>query len=126
MPIGTKLVGDQIRDTLKNQPPQEDWSQFLPQPQGPLIAPPSPSQDLSCLDKCSVTHLPMGNEEWAQAKQVEEPQKRSIDEVLEEGKIDEEPQQTSQDIELRTMESKNTEMHHMDLSQKEKTLERSG
>ena len=38
----------------------------MPQPKGHLIAPPSPSQDLSFLDKGSVTPLPPGNEEWVQ------------------------------------------------------------
>ena len=68
MSISTQLVGDQIRDTLKNQPPKEDWSQFPPQPQGPNISPPSLIQALSCLDKGSVTRLTLSNEEHVQAK----------------------------------------------------------
>jgi hypothetical protein len=63
MPIGTELVCEKIRDTPKNQPSHEDWSQFFPQPQGPLSSPPSPSQDLSYLDKGLVTPLHLGNEE---------------------------------------------------------------
>ena len=45
--------------------------------------------------------------------------------MSEEGQIYEEPQQTSQDTEVRTVDSTNTKMPDVDLSQKEKTLERS-
>ena len=62
MPMGTKLIGNKIRDTPTNQPLQEDCSQLPPFPQGPLGASPSPSQDLSFLDKGSATPLPPVNE----------------------------------------------------------------
>jgi len=93
MPFGTKLVGDKIRDTLNNQPQQEDWSQFPPEPQGPKVAPSSPMQVTFCVDKGFVTPLPPKNEgEQVQMEQGEEPQQVPIDEVSEEGKICEYPQ----------------------------------
>ena len=55
----------------------------------------------------------------------EEPQQRPTNEVSEEGKIYEEPQQTSQDTEVRTVESTDTWMSDVDLSLKEKTPKRS-
>ena len=66
MPIGTKLIGNKIRDTPMNQPLEEDWSQLPPFLQGPLGASPSPSQDLSFIDKGSIFSLPLSNEEQAQ------------------------------------------------------------
>ena len=57
--------------------------------------------------------------------QEEEPQQRPTNEVLEEGKIYVEPHQNYQDIEVRTMDSTYTRILDVDLSQKEKTLERS-
>ncbi len=41
--------------------------------------------------------------------------------MLEEGKISEQPQQTFEDIEVRTMESRNIETPCIDLMQKERT-----
>lgn len=91
MPITIELVGNKIRDTLRNKPPQEDWSQQPPQPQGIKMAPPSPNLDSFCMDKSSTIPLPPGNEEQVQDEQEEEPQQILIDEVSEEGKICEKP-----------------------------------
>ena len=61
--MGTKLVGDKIRDTPMNQNFREYWSQLAPFPQEPLGVPPSPSQDLSFLGKGLATPLHPINEE---------------------------------------------------------------
>lgn len=39
MSVGTKMVGEKIRDTPKNDPLGEDWNQLPPLPQGPLGIP---------------------------------------------------------------------------------------
>lgn len=50
MSVDTKLVGSKIRDTLTNQPQQENWIQFPSQLQGPREAPSSPNKDLFFVD----------------------------------------------------------------------------
>ena len=77
------------------------------------------------MDKGSTTPLPPINKEKVQAMQEDEPQKISIGEVSKEGKIYEEPQQTSQDIEVGTVDSIYTGITNVDPSQKERNLERS-
>lgn len=57
--------------------------------------------------------------------QEEEPQKIPTNEVSEEGKIHEEPQQISHDTKVRTVDSMDIENPDVDPSQKKKTLERS-
>ena len=39
MPVGTKMVGEKIRDTPTSEPLGEDWNQMPPLPQGPLGIP---------------------------------------------------------------------------------------
>ncbi len=43
MPVGTKLVGDKMRDTPIGEPQQEDQTQMPLDSQGPDLTPPSPS-----------------------------------------------------------------------------------
>ncbi len=71
---------------------ERDWNQSPPQPQGIKGSLPSPSQDLSFLDKGLATPLPPGDEEQVQLEQEEEPQQVLTDEFSEEGKICEQPQ----------------------------------
>lgn len=126
MSIGTKQVGDKIRDTPTNQPQQEYQSQFPSQPQGPKLAPPLTIQVTILMDKGSTTPLPLRNEEeQVQEEQEEETQKISTNEVLEGGKICKQPQQSSQDTEVRIVYSTDTNILGVDLLEKEKTLERS-
>ena len=62
MPVGIELVGDKIRDTLTNQPQQEDWNQMPLESQGPIITP-SQVQVTVFVDKGSATPLPPNLEE---------------------------------------------------------------
>ena len=57
-PVGTKMVGEKIRDTPTSEPLGHDQSQISPLSQGPLSIPPPPSQDLTFLEKGSTTPLP--------------------------------------------------------------------
>ena len=41
MPVGIELVGDKIRDTPIGKLQQEDWTQMLPDTQGPNLTHPS-------------------------------------------------------------------------------------
>ena len=92
MPIGTKLVGEKIRDTPTNEPQQEDWTQMPPKPQGPGLPPPSPLQTIVVVDKGSTTPLPPNIEEGqVQKEQEEEPHQIAIDEVSREGQMVEYP-----------------------------------
>lgn len=69
----------------------EDW---IPSP---------PAEDFSFLDKGLATTFPPIIESEEQAVEEEEPQQLHANEVLEEGQIHEEPQQTPHGIETRTL-----------------------
>ena len=78
------------------------------------------------VDKGSTTPLLLGTKiEQVQTEHEKEPQQVSIDEVSEKGQIGEQPQQTSQDTEVRTVGSTDTKTVGKEPSQREKTLERS-
>ena len=71
--VGTKVVGDKIRDTPTNESQQEDWTQMPPESQGPKLPPPSPLQTI-VVDKGSTTPLPPNTDkEQVQKRQKEEP-----------------------------------------------------
>ena len=57
MPMGTKLVGEKIRDMPTNQHQQEDQSQMPPESQGPKVVLSSQVQITFCVDKGSTTPL---------------------------------------------------------------------
>ena len=42
MPIGTKLIGDKIKDTPTNEPQQDDWTHMPLESKGVDITPSSP------------------------------------------------------------------------------------
>lgn len=84
MPMETELVGDKIKDTLTNQPQQEDWNKMPPMSQGLkiVLAWTSQLQVTFCVNKGSVTPSTLGIEiEQVQTKHEEEPQQVSTDEV---------------------------------------------
>lgn len=81
-----------------------------PEPQGLEITPSSPIQVTLSIDKGFATPLPPNTEEeQVREEQEKEPQQVSTNEVSEEGQIVEYPQQDSQDIEVRTIDSIDTE-----------------
>ena len=87
--------------------------------------PSSPVQITFCVDKGSTTPLPLSTEaEQVQTTQEEEPQNTSTKEVSEEGQISEQPQETFQEIEVRTIDSTDTKTPSTNLMQKERTLKR--
>ena len=59
MPVGTKMVGEKIKDTPMRKSLGEDWKQWSLILQEPLGIPPPPYQDLVVLGKGSVTPLPL-------------------------------------------------------------------
>ena len=62
MPIGTKLIGDRIKDTQTNEPKQEDWTQMSLQSQAPKITPSSSLQVIIVVYKHSTNPLPQSIE----------------------------------------------------------------
>ena len=88
-----------------------------PEPQGLEVAPPSPFHVTFFVDKGLATQLPPNTkEEQVQVEKEEEPQQAFFDEVLEEGQISEKPHKTFQAIEVRTVDSTDTEAPNMDPS----------
>ena len=106
MPIGTKLVGDKIRDTLTNELQQEDWTQMPLKSKGLELPPPSPLKTIFFVDKGFATPLPPNKEEEkVQKGEEEEPQQIAIDDVSGEGQMVAYPQQASHNTKVRTMGS---------------------